>query len=100
VARLRSTLESEVGLGARKVGLGMRSLGLHAGLIRILLFHRQPAAEVLVFGLRSRQLLHQVAALVLRGRFVPHNLSVLGPEALNPPLESSPFSSELRGQGP
>jgi hypothetical protein len=95
--RLCNTLESEVGLGARELGLGTRSLGLRAGPVRILLFRRQPAGEVLFFGLCSRQLLHQVAALVLRDRFVPDNLSVLRPEALNPPLESSPFGSKLRG---
>jgi hypothetical protein len=43
VARLRlgSTLESEAGLDTREFGLVTRSLGLHVGLVRILLLHRQ-----------------------------------------------------------
>jgi hypothetical protein len=39
-------------------------------------------------------------ALVLRGQLVPHSLNVLRLEAFNPPLESSPFGSELQGQSP
>ena len=74
--------------------------GVTTGLVSILLFCHQPAVELLFFSLRGRQLLHQVVALALCGRFVPHSLSVLRPKALNPPLESSPFGSELRGQGP
>jgi hypothetical protein len=97
--RLRSTLESEVSLGTRKLGIGARILGLRAGLVSILLFRCQPAAEFLFFGLCSRQLIHQVAALVLRDRLVPHSLSVLHPEALNPPLESSPIGSKLQSLG-
>jgi hypothetical protein len=93
-------LESEASLGARKLGISARNLGLRAGLVSILFFRCQSAAEFLFFGLRSRQLIHQVAALVLHGRPVPHSLSELRPEALNPPLDSSPFGSKLRGQGP
>ena len=64
---LSSTLESEVALGTGEVGLGTGSLGLRAGPVCILLFHRQLVANVLFFGLCSRQLLHQVVALVFRG---------------------------------
>jgi hypothetical protein len=62
VPRLRvgSTLKGEVGFGTG-------SLGLRAGPVRILLFRRQPAPEVLFFSLRHRQLLHQIVALVFRG---------------------------------
>jgi hypothetical protein len=78
-----------------KVGLGKGSLGLCVGLVRIFLFRRKPAAEVLFFSLRRRQLFHQIAALVFRGRFVSHSLSMLRSEALNPALESPPFGSKL-----
>jgi hypothetical protein len=83
-----------------EVGIGTGSLGLYAGPVHILLFRRQSAAEVLFFSLRHRQLLHQIAALVFRGWFVSHSLSMLRSEALNPPLDSSPFGSKLRGQCP
>jgi hypothetical protein len=58
--RIGSTLEGEVGLGTGR-------LGLHVGPVRVLLFHREPAAEILFLSLRRRQLLKQVAAPVLRG---------------------------------
>jgi hypothetical protein len=61
---------------------------------------RKPATKVLFFSLRRRQLLQQIAALVFRGRFVSHSLSMLHSEALNPPLESPSFGSKLRGQCP
>jgi hypothetical protein len=95
VPRLRvgSALEGEVGLGTS-------SLGLCVGPVRIFLFRRKPVAEVLFFSLRRRQLLQQIAALVFRGRFVSHNLSMLRSEALNPPLELPSFGSKLRGQCP
>jgi hypothetical protein len=65
--RLRNELDGEIGLRARKLGLGTRGLGLHVGLVRILFFCRQLAAEVLLFSLRSRRFLLQFVGLVLRG---------------------------------
>jgi hypothetical protein len=52
--RLRITLEGEASLSSRKLGIDARSLGLCTGLVSILLFHSQSAAEFLYFGLRSR----------------------------------------------
>jgi hypothetical protein len=64
--RLLGALASEIGLNTRKFGLGTCSLRLNAGPVCIFLLRRQLMAEILLLGLRSRQLLHQPKALVFR----------------------------------
>jgi hypothetical protein len=64
--RLLSALASETGLRTCKFGLSLCSPRLSAGPICIFPLRHQLKAEVLLLGLRSRQLLHQPATLVFR----------------------------------
>ena len=88
-------VEGKASLGACKFSFGARRLSLRAGLVSVFFLRGQPAAKFLLFGLRRRQLVHQIAALSFHDRLVPHSLSELRPEALIPP-----FGSKLQGQGP
>jgi hypothetical protein len=64
---LRSTLDGKASLDARKLSFGTRSLGHRAGFVSILPLRGQPAAKFLLFILRRRQLVRQIAVLVFRG---------------------------------
>jgi hypothetical protein len=93
--RIGGTLESKIGLSTCNVGFSAGSLGLYASFFHALPLPCKPTAKVFFLCLHRRQLLKQVAALILHHRLVPDCLRMLRPEALDSPLKSPPLSRKL-----